>query len=148
MNSLHRPASPVDVVVLGLPDATVGPALATSISNVVDSGAARVLDALWIQKDANGEVTVFDVDDERASELFGFDSTIPGLLGVDEVTEIAHDLPAGTAAAIIAWENTWAAGISHVVSHAGGFVLAHERIPASAVEELLKLADAVPTEES
>lgn len=136
------------MVILALPDASAGPALATSIGNVVDSGAARVLDALWIQKDPGGRVTVIDIDDEGADELFGFESVLPGLLGVDDVTEIAHDLPVGTAAAVIAWENTWAAGISHVVKDAGGVVLAHERIPAGAVEDLLDLIDAVAVEES
>lgn len=141
MNPLHRPASPVDIVILGLPDATAGPALATSISNVVDSGAARVLDALWIHKDSSGDISVIDIDDEGADELFGFESALPGLLGVEDVTEIAQDLPAGSAAAVIAWENTWASGISHVVKKAGGIVLAHERIPANALDDLFDMID-------
>ncbi|MFI5428569.1 DUF6325 family protein [Aeromicrobium sp. UC242_57] len=67
---------------------------------------------------------------------------------VDDVAEIAESLPSGTAAAVIAWENTWATAISRVVADAGGVVLAHERIPTGAVDSLLDLIDDTGSEQS
>jgi hypothetical protein len=41
---------------------------------------------------------------------------------------VAEDLPDGTTAVIIAWENTWAVRLQPALADAGGLVILHERI--------------------
>lgn len=138
----RRVVGPVDVTVMGFADPDSGPALAAAVEEAVRSHAVRVLDALWIRKSADGTITIIDVDDEAEAEaLLGFESDMPGLFGEEDVTDIAASLPGGTAAAVIAWENVWASRLSAALIDAGGIQLAHDRIPAGAVEDLLDLLD-------
>jgi hypothetical protein len=45
-------------------------------------------------------------------------------------------LEPGNAAALLVWEDVWAAPIASAIRNAGGIVLAHERVPHEVVEEV------------
>lgn len=138
----RRVVGPVDVTVMAFTDPDSGPALAAAVEEAVESRAMRVLDALWIRKGDDGEITVIDVDDEQEAErLLGFETDLPGLFGEEDVSDIAASMPNGSASAVIAWENIWASRLSEAVVAAGGVQLGHDRIPPGAVDDLLDLLD-------
>lgn len=146
MATRPRPAGPVDLEVLGFTDPHVGPAVSAAVERAVATGAVRVLDAIWVRKDAQGVVTIVDADDESEAEaLLGFPAHEPGLLSEGDVTEIAVSIPAGTAAAVIAWENLWAVDFTETLTATGGFALSHDRLPGPAVDDLLDILDELST---
>jgi hypothetical protein len=59
-----------------------------------------------------------------------------GLLGEDDLDLAAEMLEPGNAAALLVWEDVWAAPIASAIRNAGGIVLAHERVPHEVVEEV------------
>jgi hypothetical protein len=55
------------------------------------------------------------------------------MLAVEDVERIGGDLELGSAAAVLVWENTWAAPFASAVRHSGGELLAMGRIPTQAL---------------
>ena len=116
--------------------------MTAAIAEAVSSGAIRVLDALVVEKSAEGTVRVVDVDDpDDALDLLGYPADVPGLLSEEDATDVAAELPDGTSAVIIAWENVWAVRLHQALADSGGIVALHERIEppsiTSAVEALV-----------
>jgi hypothetical protein len=52
---------------------------------------------------------------------------------VEDVERVGGDLELGSAAAVLVWENTWAAPFASAVRHSGGELLAMGRIPTQAL---------------
>lgn len=94
---------------------------------------------MFITKDDDGTVTVLDLDalDETVSIFQGASS---GILGDHEISEAGDVLEPGTSAAILVWENRWAAPFASAVRRNGGQMVASGRIP---VQELIAALDAV-----
>lgn len=129
MAEVVTPAGPVDIAVIGFPDERPDAAVAAALAEAVLAGAVRVLDALIIEKADDGTVTIVDVEDPAdALELLGYPADLPGLLTAADAEEVAADLPEGTSAVIIAWENVWAVRLRGAIDAAGGVVALHERI--------------------
>ncbi|MET0693801.1 MAG: DUF6325 family protein [Propionibacteriaceae bacterium] len=129
------PAGPVDIAVVGFPDAAPDERVTQALAKVVALGAVRVLDALVVEKDAAGEVTVIDVEDPGdALDLLGFPTDLPGLLSEDDAKDVAAELPEDTSAVIIMWENTWAVRLRQELAEAGAVFALHERIDPTQLE--------------
>ncbi len=142
MAELIAPVGPVDIAVVGFPEQAPDKRVTAAVAEAVVSGAIRVLDALVVEKSADGTVTVVDVDDvDDALDLLGFPADLPGLLSEEDAAQVAAELPVGTSAVIIAWENIWAVRLQQALASSGGVVALHQRIePAgitSAVESLV-----------
>ena len=104
---------PVDVYIIGFPGNKFTGRIAPAILDLVENGTIRVLDLLFVMKDADGAVTTLqaaDIDEEGAAFL-SIDITQPGALGPEDAEEVGDDLPANSAALLIAFENLWAAKV-------------------------------------
>ena len=101
---------PVDVYIIGFPGNKFTGRIAPAILELVENGTIRVLDLLFVMKDADGAVTTLqaaDIDEEGAGFL-SIDIAQPGALGPEDAEEVSDDLPANSAALLIAFENLWA----------------------------------------
>ena len=137
---------PVDIVVIGYQAGSpmtgeAGPLL----MDLVDRGIIRVLDVMFVHKDESGAVDGFEakrLDERGVGDFRMFEGASSGLLGDDDVQEAASVLEPGEAAAIIVYENRWAAAFAHAVRRNGGQLLAFQRIPFTEVEAALEAAEA------
>jgi hypothetical protein len=125
---------PIDYIVLewaGEPRGEVAPLLL----DLVERGIIRVLDIAFMTKDADGTVTAIDIGDlPTAAELFAeFEGAASGLLGFDDLEAAAAALEPGTSAAVLVWENRWAAPIASALRASGGQLVASGRIPVQAI---------------
>ena len=87
---------PVDVYIIGFPGNKFSGQIAPAILELVENGTIRVLDLLFVMKDADGVVTTLeaaDIDEEGAAFL-SIDITQPGALGPEDAEEVSDDLPA------------------------------------------------------
>ena len=85
---------PVDVYIIGFPGNKFTGRIAPAIMELVDSGTIRVLDLLFVSKDADGVVTSLqaaDLDEEGAA-FVSIDVTQPGALGPEDAEEVSDDL--------------------------------------------------------
>ncbi|HET7052264.1 MAG TPA: DUF6325 family protein [Solirubrobacteraceae bacterium] len=129
---------PVDYVVVGFPadKADFSGAMADELKKLMESGTVRVLDLLMVTKDEDGTVSVAELrdhDDSLVGELRSLEADLSLMLAVEDVERLGGDLELGSAAAVLVWENTWAAPFASAVRHSGGELLAMGRIPTQAL---------------
>ena len=136
---------PVDYVVLAWPDRQPKGDVAPMILDLVDRGIIRILDIAFITKGADGEVAGVEVDalEDEAGEFREFHGASSGLLGDDDLQEAAAALEPGTSAAVLVWENRWAAPIAVALRRSGGELVASGRVPVQALVASLDATEAV-----
>jgi len=111
---------------------------------LVDRGVIRILDIALVTKAADGSVAAVDVGDleQVAAAFAAFEGASSGLLGYDDLQEAAAALEPGTSAAVLVWENRWAAPVAAALRRSGGQLVASGRIPVQAVLTALDAVEA------
>ena len=135
---------PIDYLLVEWPGRQPQGELAPHLVELVDRGLIRVLDLVFISKDEDGTVTVLELADlgGEVTELAVFEGAGSGLLGEEEVGEAGGVLEPGTAAALLVYENAWAAPFATALRRSGGQLVAGGRIPVQAVLAALDAAEA------
>ena len=129
---------PVDYLVVSLPaeKANFSGEMATELKALIDSRTVRVLDLVMVMKDADGSVVASelrDADDSEVGELRALERDLAILLAEEDIEEVGESLEPGSAAAVLVWENTWAAAFGSAVRRSGGELLGNGRIPTQAL---------------
>ena len=127
---------PVDWIVVEFPTTKMTGEIAPIIKDYVDRGLIKVLDLLFLQKDQDGGLEAFeasDLDDSALGELRGEERDLAMVLSEQDVADLAVTIEPGSTAAVLVWENLWAAPFGAAVRHAGGQLVASGRIPIQAV---------------
>ena len=142
---------PVDYVVVEFPadKANFSGEMAAELSALVDRGVVRVLDLLLLKKDLDGSLEGFEsheFGDDELGELRAAESELAMLLAEEDVESIGAALEPGSVAAVLVWENVWAAPFGSAVRRSGGQLVASGRIPIQALAGALE-ADESTTEE-
>lgn len=145
---------PVQMLILGFEDPKFeGEALA-ELQKLRDADIIRVIDAMVVWKDADGNVAVLKDTDLDKEQMGEFGAIVGGLIGLgaageegleagaeagaeamedgvfddDEVWYAVDAIPPNTAAAVALFEHRWAIPFRDAIVRAGGFVLADEWI--------------------
>jgi uncharacterized membrane protein len=135
---------PIDYILVEWPGRQPNGEVAPHLVDLVERGVIRILDLAFVTKDEDGSVAGLELSDlgDGAAELEVFEGASSGLLGDDDLTEAAAALEPGTSAAILVFENTWAAPFVAAVHRSGGQLVASGRIPADDVLAALDAAEA------
>lgn len=135
---------PVDYVVVEWPGQQPTGEAAPLLIDLVDRGLIRVLDLAFIAKGEDGSVAGLEISDlgENVEELKVFEGASSGLLSEDDVSEAGEALDPGTSAALLVYENSWAAPFAAAVRKSGGQLVAGGRIPIQAIVAALDAAEA------
>jgi hypothetical protein len=137
---------PIDVVVIGYPAGSpiTGEAIPILL-DLVDRGIVRVLDALFVRKEADGTFSgldLADLDEDTGGDLAVFAGATSGLLDDDDVAAAAAEIEPGSAALMIVYENRWAAHFIAAVRRNGGELIAHQRVGVQQLIDALDAAEA------
>jgi hypothetical protein len=134
---------PVDYVVIEWPGRQPTGEAAPILVDLVERGIVRVLDLAFITKAEDGSVAGLEVTElgQEAEELKMFEGASSGLLGDDDIAEAAKAIDPGTSAALLMYENRWAAPFAAAVRRSGGQLVANGRIPVQAVLAALEAAE-------
>ena len=129
---------PVDYLVVGFPagKANFSGEIASELKKLIDSNTIRVLDLVMIMKDEDGSVEASelrDADDSEIGELRALERDLAILLAEEDIEEIGETLEPGSAAAVLVWENTWAAPLGSAIRRSGGQLVTSGRIPTQAL---------------
>jgi hypothetical protein len=136
---------PIDFVLLEFPDDADTKACGDAIMDLVKRGVIRLLDILVIRKALDGSYSGVDLTDVTSAGVGGFtafEGARSGLVHDDEVSSAVEVMQPGTMAALIVFENTWAAPFVGAALDAGGELIASQRIPAPDVLEALDRLEA------
>jgi hypothetical protein len=103
--------------------------------DLVGRGLVRVLDLAVVSKATDGSVTGIALDQLAGGgvDLTVFEGAASGLLGEDDLSEASNALSPGTTAAVLVYENVWAAPFATALRRNGAQLVASGRIPVQAV---------------
>jgi len=106
------------------------------LANLTDRGIIRVIDLAFVHKDEDGTVSglaLTDLDGDGSLDLLEFEGASSGVLGQDEFDDAGEALEPGTSAAILVYENRWAAPLATALRKNGAQLVANGRIPVNAL---------------
>jgi hypothetical protein len=126
---------PIDYILVEWPGRQPSGEAAPILVDLVDRGLIRILDLAFITKAEDGSVAGVEISDlgDEVEELKVFEGASSGLLSEDDTAEAAAALEPGTSAALLVFENRWAAPFASAVRRSGGQLVASGRIPVQAV---------------
>jgi hypothetical protein len=132
---------PIEYIVVGFPDNKFNGKIAPELAKLIESRTVRIIDLIFVGKDESGDIVSFEFD--QLDELIPFadlEGEVGGLLGEEDIAYVGAQLEPGSSAALLVWEDLWAAPFAAAVGNSGGIVLEGGRVPhALAVEALSAL---------
>jgi uncharacterized membrane protein len=140
---------PVQLIVLGFPEPNFHGEIIAELERLRLSDTIRVIDALAVYKDADGELEATHLSNLTDDEAVELGSTVGALIGLGfdgeagmdagaragaeaaadgisaftdaEAWDVLEEIPNGTAAALILIEHHWAVGLRDALVGAGGY---------------------------
>lgn len=134
---------PIDYIVVEWPGRQPNGEVAPQLIDLVERGLIRILDLVFVTKDEDGTVRGLEISElaGEVAELAVFEGASSGLLSDEDVDEAGGVLEPGTSAALLVFENAWAAPFASAVRESGGQLVASGRIPVQAVLAALDAAE-------
>jgi len=133
MNEQLQEMGPIDYIVIEWPGRQPNGEAAPLIVDLVDRGIIRILDIAFMVKDEDGSTASISLDELTSDGFTDFAGASSGILGQDDLDEAARALEPGTSAAVLIWENRWAAPVATALRRSGGQLVASGRIPVQAI---------------
>ena len=142
---------PVDYLVVEFPadKANFSGEMAAELSALVGRGLVRVLDLMILKKNDDGSVEGFeshDFGDDELGELRALEDELALLLAEEDVESIGAAMEPGSVAAVLVYENLWAAPFGAAVRRSGGQLVASGRIPIQALAAAIEADETTTTE--
>lgn len=134
------PLGPVDVYIIGFPGNNFRGEIVPAILEQVEKGVIRVVDILFVVKDADGTVATLTIEDlgPEGAAFAEVEVIQSGALNEEDADEVAEDIPAGSSALLIAYENTWMQDLVLAFARADAVVIDQIRIPADVVNAVVE----------
>jgi hypothetical protein len=129
---------PVDYLVVQFPEGTARftGEMGRELKALIDDQTIRLLDLVVLTKADDGSIEAAelrDVDDSDLGELRGLERDLAVLLAEEDVEQIGDTLEPASTAAVLVWENSWAAPFASAIRRSGGELVAGGRIPTQAL---------------
>jgi uncharacterized membrane protein len=130
---------PVDLVLLRFPGNQFTGEIAPALGELVSNGIVRILDLVFIIKDADGNVAGVELADlgDVGAAFESIDGEVSELLTDEDIEAAGEELEPNSSAALLMFENSWAGRFVNAVRAANGEVVAYERIGREALDEFL-----------
>ncbi|MGZ4598899.1 MAG: DUF6325 family protein [Oryzihumus sp.] len=132
---------PVDWIVVEFPGSRFRGEIIPTLEQLVRSGTIRVLDLVLIRKGEDGSLDISElseVDESELGVLRAYETELAWLLSEDDVAAVAEVIEPGSTAALLVWENAWAAPFASALRHAGGHLVDSGRIPVQALIQAIE----------
>jgi uncharacterized membrane protein len=149
----HGEFGPVQILVIGFEDGRFSGAILEELRRLREHDIVRLVDLLFVTKDADGEISALERSDLTKGEFEGLGALAGALVGLgaagagglelgaaagaetagagtvfdqEEVWEVADAIPAGSSAALALLEHRWAIPLRDAIADAGGVTVADE----------------------
>ena len=131
---------PIDYLLVEWPGKQPNGEALPHLVDLVDRGLIRILDFAFIHKEEDGSVIQLEIAD-LGDEILVLEGASSGLLSDEDTSEAAQALENGTSAALLVYENSWAAPFASAVRRSGGQLVASGRIPVNEILAALEAAE-------
>jgi uncharacterized membrane protein len=139
---------PVQLIVVGFDHPEFHGEIIAELERLHDSGTVRVIDALAVHKDADGEIAVQHLSNLSKEEAIELGSVVGALVGLgiegeegaeqgaavgaeqaadgvevfdEQAWDVLEEIPNDSAAALVLLEHHWAVPLRDAIARAGGF---------------------------
>jgi uncharacterized membrane protein len=139
-NQTEEVVGPIDFLLMEFPQDRLTGEASKALADLVEAGIVRILDLMIISKNPDGSVEAMELSDPEsdAGGFAYFAGASSGLLGNDDMQQAADAMTPGTVAALLVYENSWAAPFVAAARNSGGEVIASARIPAQDIMDALE----------
>jgi hypothetical protein len=130
---------PLEYIIVGFKGNKFDGSIAREIAKVSEQKVIRIVDAVMIAKDADGNVAVVEFDnkdDPRFADFAPLFADLAGLMTPEDILTLAEEIPADTSALAILFEHRWAVDIKDAMAAAGGFLVGRATVPPEVLVEL------------
>lgn len=138
------PFGPIELLVVKFPGNQFTGEIIPAMQELIDHDIIRIVDILFVTKDANGAVTEQELSDLVDDLYAAYDPVVDdvnGLLTHEDAEQLTASMDNNSSAGIMLFENVWAKRFADAVANANGEVILNERIPRSVIEELVASYD-------
>lgn len=114
---------PLEYVAIGLSNDRFVRDILPELTTIQQSGLIRVVDLLFVSKDADGTVNLQEVSELSEEEQQGYEvlaKDLAGLLTELDIKRLVRGIPAGHKAVIMLLEHVWTIGLAEAILRAGG----------------------------
>ena len=126
---------PVEYIIVGFPGNQFDGEIAPELGKLVENGTIRILDLVFITKDAGGNVAAVEFEDHDDVALFNaLEGDVGGLISEEDIEYAATELEPNSSAALLIWEDVWAAPFVEAMRNSGGVLIEGSRIPHDLIE--------------
>jgi hypothetical protein len=129
---------PVDVIVLAAGEPRFDGGVLAELERQAASGTIRVLDAMILLKDEQGQVFGVDLEDlpaEQAAKVGFIETGTRGLFDAEDAAIFSEGMVPGSAVVALAIEHTWTLALVNALYQSGVDVAMNYRVPAMVVDE-------------
>ncbi len=136
---------PLEVLMVEFPGNQFNGEIAPALAELVRDRLIRVIDLLFVTKDADGDIAAIelaDVDDDVEQALRPHVDDLSGLISEEDIEDLGEALDPDSSAAILLFEHLWAIRLRDALAGSGAEVIASVRIPQDAVDEVLAVREA------
>ncbi len=123
---------PVEYMIVAFPGNKFTGEIAPALQELVESETIRIIDLAFVAKDEDGNVAGFelsDLDDEVQAALEKAGAEAAGLFNEEDLEAAADELEPNSSAALLVWEDLWAARLADSIRNAGGELYDLGRVP-------------------
>lgn len=135
---------PIDYIAVSFKGNNFDGSVLEELVKATESGVIRVVDLLFVIKDADGNVAMAEIEDQHdelkeVAKLLGHDGDLP-LLTEEDVQKLGAKMDNDTSAGLLVIEQLWAKGLKAALLNVGAELIDEGRIHpdtiAAAVDEL------------
>jgi translation initiation factor IF-2 len=135
---------PVEYLVVGFPGNKFTGQIAPALADLIESDTIRLIDLVFVTKDAQGNVAAIEYDAlEELAAFVGLEGEVGGLISDTDIAHVGASLEPNNSAGILIWEDRWAAPFVQALRDADCVLLEGARVPHEIVEAV---AEAVAEE--
>ncbi len=123
---------PIDYIVVGFEGNNFDGSVLSELAKATDAGVIRLVDLVFVLKDADGSVVMAEVEDQHedlkeVAASIGHVGDLP-LLTEDDVQKLGASMPDDTSAAVLVIEQLWAKGLKQALLNVGAKLIDEGRI--------------------
>jgi hypothetical protein len=125
---------PIDYIVIEWPGEQPTGTVVPKLVDLVDRGIIRIIDIAFVGRDPGGAVYSMELSDFDGDGSFAaFEGAATGIIADDDLENAGSALEPGTSAAVLIWENRWAAPVAIALRESGAELVASGRIPVQGI---------------
>jgi hypothetical protein len=133
---------PIDYIVVGFVGNNFDGSVLEELTKASESGAIRVVDLLFVIKDADGNVAMAEIEDQHeelkeVAKALGHEGDLP-LLSEDDVEKLGAKMDNDTSAGVLVIEHLWAKGLKQALINTGAILIDEGRIHPDTVAVALE----------